>query len=96
MKTIKKTEEFLKWAAGLNMETATRLDIRIARMEQGNYGDHKRFDGLLEIRFHFGPGYRLYAAEIGREIVLILVGGGKGTQKKDIKTAKKLKEEYGG
>lgn len=61
-------------------------------MAEGNYGDHKRFDGILEIRLHFGSGYRLYCAEIGREIVLLLVGGDKDTQKKDLKLAKKLKE----
>lgn len=90
MKTISKTTEFVKWLEKLDIATAARVLVRIDRMEDGHYGDHKRFDGLIEVRLHFGAGYRLYCVERSGELIVLLAGGDKSTQKKDIKLAKDL------
>ena len=68
---------------------------RIDRIEDGNFGDHHSVgDGVLEIRIHYGPGYRIYFGEDGLRIVLLLCGGDKRTQKKDIRKALNLWAEY--
>lgn len=68
---------------------------RIDRVEDGNFGD-RRFvgAGVWEIRIHYGPGYRVYFGEDGPRIVLLLCGGDKGTQRKDIRRARELWAEY--
>ena len=72
-----------------------RIRVRLDRLEQGNLGDCKSLgDGVSELRIDCGPGYRLYFAEDGPVIVLLLIGGDKGTQAKDIKTAKQYWSEY--
>lgn len=68
---------------------------RIDRVEEGNFGDHRFVGaGVWEIRIHFGPGYRVYYGEDGPTIVLLLCGGDKGTQTKDIRRARELWAEY--
>lgn len=67
-----------------------RISARILRAESGNFGDHKSVgDGVMELRIPVGPGYRLYYALDGKDIILLLVGGDKSTQNKDIEVAKK-------
>ncbi len=69
--------------------------MRLDRLEQGNFGDCKAVgDGVLELRMDFGPGYRVYFAEDGPDVVLLLLGGDKSTQDKDIETAKTYWREY--
>ena len=69
----------------------TRIAVRIRRMQLGNVGDAKPVgDGVLELRFDFGPGYRVYYTERDGEIVVLLAGGDKSTQKQDIEKAKQL------
>lgn len=92
MKTINKTDEFMTWLEGLDVMTAARVQVRIDRLAEGNYGDHKRFKGLIELRMTFGAGYRVYCIEHGTETVILLAGGDKKTQKKDIKLALALAE----
>lgn len=68
---------------------------RIERMQHGNFGDHKPVgDGVSELRITTGPGYRVYYAQRRKEIIIVLVGGDKSTQSKDIEKAKKLLKEY--
>jgi putative addiction module killer protein len=68
---------------------------RIDRMEDGNFGDHRSVgEGVFEIRIHFGPGYRVYYGLDGPRIVLLLCGGDKATQRKDIPKAQVLWAEY--
>ena len=68
-----------------------RIAVRIRRMELGNFGDAKSVGaGVFELRFDFGPGYRVYYTERNDEIVVLLAGGDKSSQEQDIEKAKKL------
>ena len=72
-----------------------RIVQRIDRVRLGNFGDCKSIGlGLYELRLHFGSGYRIYFSIIGEDLVLLLCGGDKKTQKKDIKSAQSFLEEY--
>jgi len=71
------------------------VQARILRFESGNLGDHQDVGaGVLEARLDFGPGYRVYFGRKGRELVLLLLGGDKGSQKKDIKRAQEFWLRY--
>jgi len=94
-KTKDDEEPFLKWLFALRDKiTKHRIEIRVERMRQGNYGNHKRFHGILEIRLDFGKGYRLYCGEDGNSVVLLLLGGDKSSQDRDIKKALEYWEDY--
>jgi putative addiction module killer protein len=70
---------------------------RIVRIEEGNFGDHRSVgQGVWELRIHHGPGYRVYYGEDGPFIILLICGGDKGTQKKDIRKAQRLWTDYRG
>jgi putative addiction module killer protein len=78
-------EPFVDWLFSFRDKQARyRVEARINRIEQGNYGDHKRFQGIIEFRFDFGKGYRLYAGEDGDTLVVLLIGGDKSSQAGDI------------
>lgn len=85
-----------KWLKGLDKNNERRIRSRLLRVEQGNFGDHKviKVEGFHELRFSFGPGYRLYYAEIDKVVVVLLQGGDKNTQNKDIKLAKEYLEDF--
>lgn len=89
MNSILTTEVFDSWFAGLkDMQAARRVQARIDRAEDGNFGDCEPVgEGVSEMRIHYGPGYRVYFVKRGMEIVILLAGGNKSTQSKDIKTA---------
>ncbi len=95
MLSISKTQAFDKWFDGLkDTKGRFRIQARIDRAELGNFGDCEPVgEGVSEMRIHFGPGYRVYFAQRGLLIVLLLVGGDKSTQAKDIKAAIKLNRE---
>jgi len=68
---------------------------RIKRFEKGNCGDVGPVgDNIFEMRIHYGPGYRVYYKDIGKEIIILLCGGDKSTQQADINRAKKIAELY--
>jgi putative addiction module killer protein len=92
MKVIHTTAVFDEWFASLrDRQGKLRVQARIDRAELGNFGDCEPVgEGVSEMRIHVGPGYRVYFVERGLEIVILLAGGDKATQNKDIKTAQKL------
>ncbi len=86
---------FRDWLTELDKATRARVQARILRFETGNLGDHKDVgSGVLEARLDFGPGYRVYFGRKGRELVLLLLGGDKGSQRKDIKRAQEFWSRY--
>ena len=92
---IKKTEYFDKWMHRLkDLKGKITIARRIERMSRGNFGDMKSLgEHLCELRVMVGPGYRVYFTIIEEKVVILLVGGDKSTQSKDIKKAKRLQEE---
>lgn len=91
MNTVNLSDEFRAWFGGLKDLTArVKILRRIERLESGNPGDVKHFDGLSEMRIDHGPGYRVYYAKEGKEIYLVLAGGAKSTQRADITKAKAM------
>lgn len=97
MYNILTTEQFDIWFNNLRDRKAKSLvQVRIDRMEDGNFGDCQPVgSGVSELRIHYGAGYRVYFKRSGLEIVVLLVGGDKSTQPKDIKTAIALANELG-
>lgn len=83
---IRKTREFARWIDGLpELRTRARILVRIERLAAGNPGDVRPVgEGVSELRIDDGPGYRVYFKKIGAKLVILLAGGDKGTQKKDI------------
>lgn len=72
-----------------------RIGARITRFEDGHFGDHKNLgDKVFEARIFIGPGYRVYFAIHKGEVILLLTGGDKSTQKKDVRKAKEFFKEY--
>lgn len=95
MKTVLTTEVFDAWLAGLvDARAKARINARIKRAEQGNLGDCGPVgEGVSEMRIHYGPGYRVYFIQQGLEIVILLGGGDKATQTKDIRAAQALAKQ---
>jgi putative addiction module killer protein len=96
MLELKQTEIFRKWRAKLKDEQARALIAsRLDRLAYGHAGDATLVgDGISELRIHYGPGYRIYFHKRGNTAVVLLCGGDKGSQAKDIKTAKRLVDEW--
>ena len=86
---IRQGLEFSKWFEKVKDKSVKiKLLARLARVESGNFGDHKNISqNLFELRFYFGPGYRIYYTIQNDVVVLLLAGGDKSSQKKDIKKA---------
>jgi putative addiction module killer protein len=86
---IRKTEVFAKWLDSLkDTKARARVLVRIERLAGGNPGDVASVgEGVSEMRIHYGPGYRVYYKQRGEELIILLAGGDKGSQTKDIKAA---------
>ena len=96
MLTIQKSGTFNKWLDALK-DTVGRARIldRIDRVRDGNFGDTKPVgDGVFELRFSFSPGYRVYFIRQSDTVVVLLCGGDKSSQDKDLKRAKRIAQEY--
>jgi len=91
---VRKTEIFAKWLDGLHdIRARARILVRIERLAAGNPGDVKPVGGgISELRIDYGPGYRVYYKKHGQKVVILLAGGDKSTQAKDIKTALRLSQ----
>ena len=89
---IRKTELFVQWLDRLrDLQGRARVQARIERLASGNPGDVEPVgEGVSELRINYGPGYRVYFRKRGRELIILLAGGDKSTQAKDIKTALRL------
>lgn len=89
MNTFHRTAEFDDWLMGLKDLTAqARIVQRLDAAAAGNFGDCESVgEGVSEMRIHSGPGYRLYYTRIGEVVYLLLAGGDKSSQKRDIKRA---------
>ena len=89
---LRQTETFRKWDSRLrDRRTRTIIAARLQRLAEGLSGDVVSVgDGVSELRIHFGPGYRVYFRKRGNEIVVLLCGGDKGSQDRDVATAKRL------
>lgn len=91
---LRRTEEFLHWITTLrDQRAAERISARLFRVSNGLMGDVKYFDGLGELRIDYGPGYRVYFVQRGQTIIVLLCGGDKSTQSRDIIRAKALAQE---
>ena len=97
MYVIEKTDEFDKWFKKLkDLRAKAKILFRIQRIEQdGNFGDCQPVgEGISELRIHYAKGYRVYLKEYGDKIILLLNGGDKSSQQKDIAKAKKIWSDY--
>ncbi|MEI7430009.1 MAG: type II toxin-antitoxin system RelE/ParE family toxin [Betaproteobacteria bacterium] len=89
---IRKTDLFAHWLDSLgDIQARARIQVRIERLAAGNPGDAEPIgEGVSELRINYGPGYRVYFKQRGRELIILLAGGDKSTQAKDIKIALRL------
>ena len=89
---IRKTDIFAEWLDGLrDIQGRARIQARIERLAAGNAGDVEPVgEGVSELRINYGPGYRVYFKRRGQELIILLAGGDKSTQAKDIKAALRL------
>ncbi len=88
-------EPFTEWLESRDQKTQERIQARLDRLVGGNFGDCESVgQGIFEIRLHFGAGYRIYFGEADNTIVLLLCGGDKSSQNRDIERAKAYWLEY--
>jgi putative addiction module killer protein len=92
---IRQTDEYARWFSSLrDRQARARIDARIRRLSLGNPGDVKPVgEGASELRIDYGPGYRVYFVQRGQTLVILLAGGDKRTQDRDIKLARTLVRE---
>ena|SRR5581483_5396402 len=95
MLEIRETEEFANWLEGSRDRVGkAKVLVRIQRLASGNPGDVKPVgDGISELRINYGPGYRIYYIRQGTAFIILLCGGDKGSQEKDIAKVRKLAAE---
>ena len=96
--TILRTRQFTRWFDGLSDRRAVAsIAIRIDRLADGHAGDARPVgDGISELRINQGPGYRIYYIQRGEVTIILLAGGDKSSQVRDIAAAKKLLREWKG
>ena len=85
---------YKKWFDSLNVQAAAKVTVAKARLELGNTSSIKWFDGIGEYRIDWGPGYRVYLAQDGKNLIILFGGGTKKQQQKDVKKAIELSKEY--
>lgn len=92
MAELRKTDVFGQWLDELrDLRARARVQARIQRLADGNPGDVKPVgEGVSELRIDYGPGYRVYFKRRGKALIILLAGGDKGSQARDIKTAQRL------
>jgi putative addiction module killer protein len=86
---------FADWFAGVDVVARAKVTRALARLEQGNFSNVKSVgEGVLELRIDFGPGYRVYLGRDGETLVILLMGGTKKRQQRDIDTAHAYWQDY--
>jgi putative addiction module killer protein len=86
---------FREWLGTLDVAVSARVQARVLRFELGNLGDHKSVGASVwEARLAFGPGYRLYFGKEGESIIVLLLGGAKASQRRDIRRAQGFWRDY--
>lgn len=92
MKKLEKTDEYQDWFIGLSDKLVrSRIEARLRRLQDGNAGDVAPVgEGVSELRLHFGSGWRVYYTEQDGQIIILLAGGSKNSQSRDIKLALQL------
>jgi putative addiction module killer protein len=92
----RKTDEYAQWIDALRDQAIrARILVRIERLINGNPGEHRNLaDGVSELKIDFGPGYRVYYAQRGARLLLLLAGGDKSSQSKDIRLALELARSF--
>jgi putative addiction module killer protein len=86
---------FRDWLEGLDVSVRARIQARVFRFELGNFGDHKSVGrGVWEARLQFGAGYRIYFGRVDNRLIILLSGGDKGSQGRDIQRAQGYLENY--
>ncbi len=92
---VEQSIRFREWLLGLrDARTIKKINQRLVLLEGGHLGDAKYFDGIGELRINHGPGYRLYFARRGAMLIVLLCGGDKSSQRRDIELAKAMAKEY--
>jgi putative addiction module killer protein len=93
---VKKTDEYREWLDRLRDQAGrARILVRVDRLIHGNPGDHRNLQGgVSELKIDFGPGYRVYYTQRGQELLLLLIGGDKSSQAKDIAKAQQLAKDF--
>lgn len=94
--TAERRRPFQEWLLRLrDAQAAARIEARLARLAAGSFGDSKPVgEGVMELRIDWGPGYRVYFARLGQVVILLLCGGDKRTQQKDIERAKDYFDDF--
>jgi putative addiction module killer protein len=89
-------EPYIKWMSSINdLQALAMIDVRLERIRGGNLGDCRSVGkGVFELRIHCGPGYRVYFGREGERIVILVLGGSKRSQSKDIRTARAIWKGY--
>ena len=93
---VKETLEYRKWINSLRDRIGkAKIQVRVDRLVHGNPGEHRNLsNGVSELKVDFGPGYRVYYSQRGNRLLLLLVGGDKSNQQKDIRLAIALAKNY--
>ena len=94
---VRQTEEFVAWLDGLrDVRAQARIAARLRQVESGTLGDWKAIEGaVFELRVNYGPGYRIYFTRRGKIVIVLLSGGSKSTQKRDIRRAIQMEAMIG-
>jgi putative addiction module killer protein len=94
--TLNGKRPFEEWVKDIReLHTRAKILTRIDRLKLGNFGDCKSLqDGICELRIHYGPGIRIYYGKIGNKLILLLCGGEKSSQEKDIAKAKEYFKDF--
>ncbi len=85
---------YQKWFDSLDVRAAAKVAVAKSRLELGNTSSVKWFDGIGEYKINWGPGYRIYLAQDGEQLIILFGGGTKKGQESDIKQARELYQEY--